>query len=240
MAGANRKLIGAVRDGLAASADTVKAEGMRAYMKSKMPYRGVSAPELRQILKPIFETHRIGNFQAWKATTLALWREARFREERYAAIELTGHRSYREFQTWEAFPIYEEMIVTGAWWDYVDAVAVNRVGKHLLVSYRPRATKVLERWSGTDDLWKRRSSIIAQVGLKEQTDLDLLYYAIDRNLEDNEFFIRKAIGWALRAYAWVDPVEVTRYVGSRESRLSPLSRREALRNVGRSTVKGRH
>ena len=80
-------------------------------------------------------------------------------------------------------------------------------------------------------LWKRRSSIICQVGLKEKTDRELLFACIEPNLPDGDFFIRKAIGWALRALAWVDPDEVVRYVSQNESRLSPLSRREALKNV---------
>jgi 3-methyladenine DNA glycosylase AlkD len=75
-------------------------------------------------------------------------------------------------------------------------------------------------------------SIICQLSLKRETDLDLLYSNIEPNLSDREFFIRKAIGWALRQYAWTDPKEVARYVAAHESRLSGLSRREALKNIG--------
>ena len=82
-------------------------------------------------------------------------------------------------------------------------------------------------------MWKRRSSILCQVGLKGETDPDLLYDCIAPNFVDKEFFIRKAIGWALREYAWTDPKEVRRYVREHEAELSPLSRREALKNLGR-------
>lgn len=223
-------LIDAIRSELSRRADASKAPQMQAYMKSKMPFYGVQAPQQSRIFKQVFEEHSLGSFDAWAATSLALWREARFREESYAAIALTGDRRYREYQTLEALPIYEEMIVTGAWWDYVDTIAVHRFDT-LLRRFPSDMKPVLRAWSASDDLWKKRSSIISQVALKDDTDLELLYACIERNLDDRDFFIRKAIGWALRAYAWIDPDEVLRYVGANRERLSPLSRREALKNV---------
>jgi 3-methyladenine DNA glycosylase AlkD len=90
----------------------------------------------------------------------------------------------------------------------------------------------MRRWSTDEDLWKRRVSIICQISFKKDTDLKLLYANIEPNLAERNFFIRKAIGWALRAYAWTDPKEVARYVAANESTLSGLSRREALKNIG--------
>ena len=84
------------------------------------------------------------------------------------------------------------------------------------------------------NLWLRRTSIICQVGFSRATDRELLYACIEPNLADKDFFMRKAIGWALRQYAWTDAREVSRYVAANRDRLSPLSLREALRNVGRS------
>jgi 3-methyladenine DNA glycosylase AlkD len=89
------------------------------------------------------------------------------------------------------------------------------------------------RWSRDKDIWKRRSSIICQLGFKQDTDLDLLYACIEPSLDSDEFFLRKAIGWALRQYAWTDPDEVIRYVNAHEGSLSGLSKREALKNVGK-------
>jgi 3-methyladenine DNA glycosylase AlkD len=124
-----------------------------------------------------------------------------------------------------------KLIVTGAWWDYVDLIAGQRVGA--LLQRFPRNMKPLLRaWSRSDDLWKRRTSILAQLGFKQATDLHLLYDCIDPNVSDREFFIRKAIGWALRQYAWTDPAEVQRYVRANRDRLSGLSIREALKNIG--------
>ena len=97
----------------------------------------------------------------------------------------------------------------------------------------------MREWSVSPNLWKRRRSIICQVGRRRSIDLRLLYDCIEANFADRDFFIRKAIGWALRDYAWVDPDEVVRYVAVNETRLSGLSRREALKNVGGSRSRSR-
>jgi len=228
---ADRQLIGALRSGLAAAADQVKAAPMQAYMKSGMPFYGVQTPQQRRIYRTIFAEHPLLGFEVWQATVLSLWREARFREERYAAIELTGYRGYAPYQTLAILPMYEEMIVTGAWWDLVDPIASNRLGALLLRNVPHPMRAALLAWSRSPNLWKRRSAIICQIGFKQATDLDLLYACIEPNLEDKQFFIRKAIGWALRAYAWTDPAEIVRYVDENESRLSALSKREALKNI---------
>ena len=227
----DRALIAAVRRELRASADPAKAPAMRAYMKSAMPYYGVNSPEQNSIWKRVFRGRVIADEASWQGTVLALWRSARFREERYAAIALSGERAYDVFQTVAALPMYEELIVTGAWWDYVDVVAGKRIGT--LLSRFPREMKPIVRaWSRSPDLWKRRSAILAQLGFKDATDLTLLYACIEPNLDDREFFIRKAIGWALRQYAWTDAKEVQRYVRANRTRMSGLSVREALKNVG--------
>jgi 3-methyladenine DNA glycosylase AlkD len=223
-------LVRALRRELRAHADPARAEGARAYMKSTMPFHGLDARTLRAACKRVFAEHPLGSFEAWRGTVLTLWREARHREERYAAIELTGLRAYREYQTLDAVPMYEELIVDGAWWDLVDAVAVHRIGP-ILRAYPREMKKLLLAWSKGDDLWKRRSAILAQVAFKKDTDTRLLYACIEPSLARREFWLRKAIGWALRAYAWHAPGEVARYVRENEARLSGLSKREALKNV---------
>ena len=166
---------------------------------------------------------------------LTLWRTAGRREERHAAIDLSGYRAYQPLRTMKALPVFEEMIVTGAWWDYVDAVASHRL-RELVERYPKTMAKRMKVWSRCPDMWKRRASMICQLGRKGATDLELLHATIGENLLGSrfggEFFIRKAIGWALRDLAWHDPAEVRRFVREHEERLSPLSRREALRNVG--------
>lgn len=208
---------------------------MQAYMKSAMPYLGIQTPELRVICTRLFAAHPIETSVAWRSACLRIWREARFREERYAAIGLTGFRLYGSFQTLETLAMYEEMIVTGAWWDFVDTIASKRLGALLRV-YPSRMRTQMLKWSRCGDLWKRRSAILCQLGFKDDTDLALLYACIEPSLSSSplsgEFFLQKAIGWALRQYAWTDPREVARYVREHQGELSPLSKREALKNVG--------
>jgi 3-methyladenine DNA glycosylase AlkD len=203
---------------------------MQAYMKSSMPYLGVGSPIQKEIWKEAVRAHALQSFEEWSTVALALWRDAAFREERYGAIAVTGARAYRSFNTMAAMPMHEEMIVTGAWWDYVDAIATHQVADVLRADPRPMKP-LLRRWARDRNLWKRRAAILSQIGFKEETDLDLLYRCIEPNLDDREFFIRKAIGWALRQYAWTDPREVRRYVREHRTRLSPLSTREALKNI---------
>jgi 3-methyladenine DNA glycosylase AlkD len=220
-----------VRAGLTQIADPVRAPAMQAYMKSAMPYLGISAVPLRQFCKTAFADLGWDDTKAWQADALTIWRGAQFREERYCAIELTGLRAAKLFQHIDALPMYEEMIISGAWWDYVDNIAGQRLWT-LLQNDREAMTRAMRDWSTDDNMWKRRSSILCQLRAKSETDLDLLYACIEPSLDSKEFFLRKAIGWALRQYARTDAAEVRRYVARNEGRLSGLSRREALKHIG--------
>lgn len=225
---ADEGLLAAVRAALAMAAEPERAPAMQSYMKSAMPFLGVPKPARERALRPVFAARVLPDASVWSATVLALWRRAQFREERYAAIDLTGHRAYQHAGT---LGLYDEMITTGAWWDYVDEVAARRVGP--LLAARPEVIRpVILRWSCDGNRWRRRSSIICQLSFKAGTDLGLLYACIDANLDDQDFFIRKAIGWALRQHARTDPAEVRRFVSARGDRLSPLPRREALKHIG--------
>ncbi len=226
-------LIRELRKTLQDQANPEKAAAMQAYMKSSMPYYGIQATEQRAIFREIFARRPLATYADWRDTVLHLWRTAKYREERYAAIELTGYRRYAAFQTLETLPLYEELIVTGAWWDLVDSVATHRIGG-LLHCYPEVMKPEMRVWAICGDLWKRRSSILCQLTFKKGTDLSLLYECIGPSLSSKEFFLRKAIGWALRQYAWTDPHEVLRYVRRKRRELSPLSKREALKNILRS------
>jgi 3-methyladenine DNA glycosylase AlkD len=224
------ELLQAVRAGLRAVAEPQRAPAMQAYMKSEMPYVGVRAGPSRLVFKQVFAELDLTPAERWRELVLELWRGAEFREERYAAIALCGDPRARPHQVPAALSLYEEMIVTGAWWDYVDSLASHRVGG--LLRLHPSAIRPeMLAWSRDRDMWKRRSSIICQLRFNADTDLELLAACIQPSLASKEFFLRKAIGWALRQYAWVDPDWVVGYVDSHAAQLSPLSRREALKNV---------
>ncbi|WP_086853981.1 DNA alkylation repair protein [Amycolatopsis kentuckyensis] len=227
---ADERLVKAIRAGLAEVADPAKAPAMQAYMKSAMPFRGVAKPERSALLKRVLADHILTDRVTFSATVLELWRTAEFREERYAAIDLSGYRAYRRWQDPDLLPVYEEMIVDGAWWDVVDEVAIRRIGP-ILREHRARMTPTMLAWAHDADLWRRRTAIICQVGAKEDTDTDLLTRAIEPSIAEPEFFLRKGIGWALRDYARTAPDWVRCFVDDHPG-LSGLSRREALKHLG--------
>ena len=223
-------LVRAVRRGLARAGDPEKATSMQAYMKSALPYRGVRAPGQRRIWREVFRRHPPSDPSSWRDTALALWRSATYREERYAAIAYTGVRQADMWQTLDTLGMYEEMIVSGAWWDYVDVISAHRIGP-LLARHPSPMRRLLRLWSRDADVWKRRTAILAQLTFKDRTDATLLYACIEPSLGDARFFIRKAIGWALRQHARTDRDGVAAFVRANASRLSGLSRREALKHI---------
>jgi 3-methyladenine DNA glycosylase AlkD len=228
---ADRQLIDEVRRSLREVADPAKAPAMQAYMKSAMPYYGAPAPLTKRVFAQVLHDHPLGDRESWLATISALWNDATHREEWYAALALAGHQRYLDYQDPETLDLYRELVVSGAWWDVVDALASHRVGP-ILRAHHDEVRPTIVAWSTDPDMWLRRTSIICQLGAKQSVDLDLLTACIEPNLADREFFIRKAIGWALRQHAWTDAAWVQDYVRRQGDRLSPLSRREALKNVG--------
>lgn len=224
-------LLAKLRKALKQAADPAKAPAMQAYMKSAMPYHGVQNAPRVAVCNAVFADVKFETAADWEAQVLAIWRGAKFREERYGALHLAGDKRARAFQRPAAVKMYEEMIVTGAWWDYVDGIASHRIGQILRDYPAPMRRKMLS-WSKSPDMWKRRTSILCQLGYKGDTDLDLLYSCIEPSLGSKEFFLQKAIGWALRQYAWTDAGEIRRYVQRNRERLSALSVREALKNIG--------
>lgn len=220
-------LISTIRARLLEAADPVRAAGAQAYMKSEMPSLGVRVPEVRRIIKAAAKELPPASLAELQSAVLELWRDARWREERYAAIDLTGLRlAAGELGM---LPLYEEIIRSGAWWDLVDGVS-RRLGE-LLQTHREDVSPVLLRWSTDPDFWIRRAAITAQLGAGSATDRALLAGVIEANLADSEFFIRKAIGWALRDFSASDPEWVRAFVRQHWKQLSPLSRTEALRKL---------
>jgi 3-methyladenine DNA glycosylase AlkD len=218
-------LVPEVRAALRAAADAERARTMQAYLKTTEPCLGVRLPEVRRIVAAAALEHPPGSAEDIQAAARALWRGAAAREERYAAIAVTGLPAARGVL--ELLPLYEEMIIAGAWWDLVDGVS-GRI-RDLLLDRPAQLRPVLLGWARSPDRWLRRSAVIAQLGAKHRTDTALLAQVIEANAADPEFFVRKAIGWALRDLAKTDPAWVRRFLADHE--LSPLSRREAAKHL---------
>lgn len=214
-----------IREALRAAADPALAPGQQAYMKSAMPFLGVRVPDARRIAAQA--ARGVTDPDELRDAALDLWRTAAFREERYAAQALMALRPLRG--RLDLLDVHEEMIRTGAWWDHVDEVA-HRLAD-LLDAHPAELAMQLRIWADDEDFWIRRAAIIAQLQRKDRVDQSLLAAAIEANLGDDEFFIRKAIGWALRDHARTDPDWVRAFVDAHTD-LSPLSRREALKHLG--------
>lgn len=228
--------VGAVRAALDGAGDPGRAAAQQAYMKSELPYVGLTAPELRRLLKPILAEHRFIDRGSWEAAAIQLWDDATHRDEWYAAIALMRHRAYRDWVDPELLPVLEHLVRSGAWWDVVDEIAGHLVGQ-VLLDHRRDVTPLMDAWSSDlDSLWVRRTAMLAQLRHGEATDTDLLTRVLVANLDDTtygrEFFIRKALGWALRQHARTDAAWVQTFVSTHADRLSGLSRREALKHLG--------
>lgn len=218
-----RELVAAIRRGLRDVADPARAAGQQAYMKSEMPFLGVRVPDVRRVVRASLPPE--ADDGSLRTAALTLWDEATHREERYAAMGVLGARRLRG--SWTLVPIIEHMVRTGQWWDYTDDLSHRLADLHDAL---PAETAALMRtWSTDDDMWIRRIAIISQLGRRDRVDAELLASVIGPNLADPEFFVRKAIGWALREYARVAPDWVSDYVATHP--LSPLSRREALKHL---------
>jgi len=225
-----KDLVGVVRAALAAGGDPEKAAQQQRYMKSELPYRGYAAPELKALLRPLLAAYEPVDRTAWERTVRELWDGATHREERYAAIAVARHRKAHVWLAPESVPLFRHLVVTGAWWDLVDETAQHLM-RPALVAHRAELTPVLWAWASDEDVWVRRTSVICQLGLRADTDLDLLEHAIESNLDDQTFWLRKAIGWALRDYGRTDPGWVRAEVLRHGDRMSGLSRREALKHL---------
>lgn len=224
--------LGRVRDAFAAHADAARATQMQAYMKSAMPYHGVQKPVATKLLREVFDGYPFESAEQWDADVRAIFDGARFREEWYAALALLSHRKAKRFESadrWEAaLALHEHLIVGASWWDIVDEVAAHRVGA-LLAAAPSKMKPAMRAWSRSPHMWKARTSILAQLRFKKATDEDLLFACIEPSIDSKEFFLRKAIGWALREHSKSNADAVVRFVRANEARLSGLSKREALR-----------
>jgi 3-methyladenine DNA glycosylase AlkD len=230
-------LVDELRRRIAEAGDPSRAPQMQAYMKSALPFRGVSSVPLRAITREVVPAHPLPDRDSWEAAVRRLWDEAAYREEWYAALAVAGHRLYRAHQDVGTLDLYRHLVVTGAWWDVVDHVASHLVGD-ILAADRTHATPVLRAWAVDHDLWLRRTALLCQLNHRDRTDTELLRHAVLENLEDSphgrDFFVRKAVGWALRQHARTDPEWVRALVAEVGATISGLSRREALKHVGRA------
>ena len=187
---ADVELIGAVRAALRGAAQPELAPPMQAYMKSATPFLGVRVPMMRTLTRAEAKLRPFTTSADLIDTVLRLWREAGYREERYAAITLLDTPAARRLRDPAVLQTLRELIVTGAWWDYLDELA-HRVGD-LLLSWPAEVRPALLTWTRSDDRWLRRPAIICQLGTRDRADAELLTTAIESVIGDSDLFLRKS------------------------------------------------
>jgi 3-methyladenine DNA glycosylase AlkD len=151
-----------LRADLAARADPAAAVEMQRYMKSAMPFRGVAKPAREQLLKAAVATYPLAGSDELDAAVRELWDGAEYREERYLALSLTGHRRHLPWLAPSWVPLLRDWIVTGGWWDFTDEIASRRIGP-LLRAHPDALRPVVRGWINNPDRWLRRTSVICQL-----------------------------------------------------------------------------
>lgn len=214
----------ALQQRLSARSNATEAAAMEAYMKNKVIFFGIKAGPRREILKEHLDLN--GMPVPFESDLFKqLWADPH-REMQHCGLDIM-RRQAKKIKL-EDIGLIEELICTKSWWDTVDGLATWVCGPYFM-HYPDQRDPILDRWAISENMWLRRAAIIHQIGYKKKTDAGRLFRYIGLNLGSKEFFINKAIGWALRSYADVAPAEVIRFADA--TPLAALSRREALRKL---------
>ena len=215
----------AVRVALEAVADPAKALSMARYMKDRFPFLGVPQPIFAAALKSPFRSNQFTQAELLEVAA-QLWAQDE-REFHYAAVGLLSRHIGK--LTPAVFPQLERFVLEHSWWDTVDALSSRVYG--LLVTSHPQARVQMDLYATHANFWLRRVAILHQLGYRERTDEGRLWRYCLESAQEPEFFLRKAIGWALREYAKTQPDAVLEFVEAHMGVLSSLSVREALKHL---------
>lgn len=207
-------------------ASTEIAAPMEAYMKNNFSFFGIKTTPRRTIFREIWKLHKEEVKQHAREIAWELLQKKE-REFHYCAIEILMKELKKNYQK-EDIHLIEKMIITHSWWDSVDTIAKYLLGNYL-VQFPEEIPKVINRFASSENMWLNRSAILFQLDYKAKTDAKLLFSVCTKHKDSKEFFIQKAIGWALRDYSRFNPKGVTEFVV--KTVLKPLSKREALRNL---------
>ncbi len=207
------------------NANPLIAAGHKAYLRDQFEFFGMTSPERREIQKP-FLTKEFLPYKKDMVKIVKFCWEKPEREYHYFAMELVSRYSKQIEE--KDIELLEYMILNNSWWDTVDYIAPTLMGNYFK-KFPEKRNDYVEKWISSKHLWLQRSSIIFQLKYKKDLDTKLLSKAINSLLNENDFFIRKAIGWTLREYGKVNPEWVVEFV--HKTKLSNLSIKEALRRI---------
>lgn len=199
---------------------------MAAYMKDHFPFLGIKAGPRRAAVKPIFLTSARASADELVDFARSCWHQPE-REFQHVAVDVLRKRAgHLEPDQLEEL---ETLITTKSWWDTVDGLAAWVVGP--MVRAHPDLVHVMDDWAEDDNVWLARTALLHQLGYKTHTDATRLFRYAEDLAPHRDFFIRKAIGWALRQYARTDPDAVRTFVEGHRADLSGLTRREAMKHL---------
>ena len=201
------------------------ARGAEKYMRDQFKFLGIKSPGRRELSKQFYAQHGLPEIRDLDKIIKDLW-SLEHREYQYFGMELCD-KFKKKFRK-NDIKLMEWMVTNKSWWDTVDYIAANPIGNYFRL-FPECISDITGRWIKHSDFWLNRSALLFQLKYKEQTDAHLLFEYCDQHKHQDEFFIRKAIGWALRQFAKTDPKAVKDYVKS--ANLKPLSKKEALKNL---------
>ena len=211
----------------ARAADAATVAQMQRYLKTSMPMFGVRKPAQRELVATLADAFRPTSSGEYRSHTLELW-SGEQREFKYLAILYA--RRFQEHVTLESVPVYERMVREGAWWDLVDETAVHLVGT-VLLREREAMRPILDAWIADDDLWIRRSAILAHNAHKDATDFEQLFRFALKLAPETDFFAQKAVGWALRHQSHRVPDDIAAFVLAHEDKWSTVTWTEATKHL---------
>ena len=197
---------------------------MENYMKNNFPFLGIKTEKRRAIFKLIYERNKVQIQSDFRSIAWNLF-QMKEREYHQVAIDLLI-KKFKKNYVLKDIQLIEKFLVTNSWWDSVDTIAKYLLGGYLL-QFPEETLNVIEQFSNSNNMWLNRSAILFQLSYKEKTNFEILKSECEKHKYSNEFFIQKAIGWALRDYSRFNPNGVEAYVINTD--LKPLSKREALR-----------
>jgi 3-methyladenine DNA glycosylase AlkD len=208
-------------------AETERAQQKQAYMKCAMPFWGLIKPEIDIITKTLLAQYMPKSNEEYRQTISYMFSQSTHREEWYATLNYARH--HKKYIVPENIDIYLDIVLKSQWWDIVDTVADHLVGKALFKC--PDRKSVLLQLIKHENMWMRRTAIIAQLKYKLSTDFELLGILIKETAHEKEFFIKKAIGWALREYSKINQLWVRSFIDENKNLLQPLSIREGSKYI---------
>lgn len=210
-------------------ADDTTAPGMKAYMLNQFDFFGIKTPIRDAIVKAHLKNHTLSTSTELELVIKELW-ELPEREMQYFAIDV--FQSHKKLWTKSSIKLIEHCIIHKSWWDTVDGIASDWLGAYFK-QFNEQTLLISSQWNKSNNIWLQRSSILFQKSYKKTTDTALLSSHILHCKDSKEFFIRKAIGWALREYSKTNPEWVVQFVT--KNKLSPLSEKEALKRIATSS-----